>query len=103
MENLKLNRAQMSHRDVLQWIATKKEILENEIKALFGDQAYVKLYALDLEEPGESKIKEDQIFYQNKSYFVVKASAAKNSAVLGIRENDYNPRFDTLLIKYNTL
>ena len=103
MESLKLNREQMSHRDAVAWIADKKEILENEIKELFGEQAFVKLYAHNLEAPGEDKIKEDEIYYKNKVYYVVKASTIKNSAVLGIREMDKNPRFDHLIITYNTL
>jgi hypothetical protein len=103
MENLRLNREQMNHRDVVAWIANKKEILENDLRALFGEQAWLKIYANDLEAPGEGKIKEDQIFYKNKVYHVVKASVLKTSSIVGITEINDNPRFDSLRITYTTL
>jgi hypothetical protein len=63
----------------------------------------LKIYANDLEAPGEGKIKEDEIFYNNKVYGVIKASVLKTSSVVGITEINENPRFDSLRITYTTL
>jgi len=93
----------MNHRDVVAWLATKKETLENELRALFGEQAWLKIYANDLEAPGEVKIVEGEIFYKNKVYHVIKASVLKTSSVVGITEINDNPRFDSLRITYTTL
>ena len=103
MENLKLSREQMNHRDVVAWIANKKEILENEIRQLFGENAWIKIYAHNLELPGEALIKENEIYYKNKVYHIIKNKKNKNNTVLGIAEANDNPRFDCLLISFNTL
>jgi hypothetical protein len=56
-----------------------------------------------LELPGEALIKENEIYFNNKVYHIIKNKKNKNNTVLGIAEANDNPRFDCLLISFNTL